>query len=366
MEGSYFVHPDILQARTLPGAFYRDVEAFDRMREQVFARAWHWLGVRNAVGQTGRVFPTTLLPDLLDEPVLLTHARDGEIRCMSNVCTHRGNLLVTKAGSANSLRCRYHGRRFGLDGQCEYMPAWEEHTDFPCPEDHLPQLPVERWGKFLFASLNPAIPFANWLEGLAERVDWIPTDQMRLDSGRSKTYTFEANWALYVDNYLEGFHIPFVHKSLNAALDFSQYETHLFPWGNVQVGIAAEGEPCFDLPYGHPDEGKRVAAWYFWFFPNLMLNYYPWGLSLNLVEPLGLGKTRVRYITYVWNPTLLDRGAGAGLDRVELEDEDIVLQVQRGIQAHLYDRGRYSPRLERGVHQFHRLLLQQGGFSAGQ
>lgn len=353
----YTIHPDILQARTLPGRFYHDEAAYEQLKEAMFARAWHWLGVRDAVKEAGSVFPSTLLAGLLDEPVLLSHAKDGQIRCLSNVCTHRGNLLVTKAGKSKALRCRYHGRRFGLDGKCEHMPAWEEHTDFPQISDHLPELPMGRWGKFLFASLHPFVDFGEWLHGLEERVGWIPTDQMHLDSGRSKTYEFEAHWALYVDNYLEGFHIPFVHKSLNAALDFSKYETILLPHGNVQIGIAAEGEPCFDLPHDHPDEGKRVAAFYFWFFPNLMLKWYPWGMSINIVEPLGLKRTRVRFITYVWNPSLLDQGAGAGLDRVELEDEDIVLQVQKGVGARMYGNGQYSPRMERGVHQFHRMLV---------
>src|SRR5258708_14635313 len=89
-----------------------------------------------------------------------------------------------------------------------------------------------------------------------------------------------------------------------------------------------------------------------------MLNFYPWGLSLNLVRPDGLARTRVAFRTFVWDESLLDRGAGASLDRVEEEDEAIVQSVQRGVRSRLYSRGRYSPSRERGVHHFHRLLCE--------
>ncbi len=99
-----------------------------------------------------------------------------------------------------------------------------------------------------------------------------------------------------------------------------------------------------------------MAAYYFWLFPNLMLNFYPWGLSVNIVRPLGPTRTKVSFRYFVADESKRDEGAGAGLDRVELEDEGIVEQVQRGVESRLYDRGRYSPTGEIGTHHFHRLL----------
>ena len=101
-----------------------------------------------------------------------------------------------------------------------------------------------------------------------------------------------------------------------------------------------------------------VAAYYWWMFPNLMVNAYPWGLSINLVFPQAPGRTRVAFRSYVWDASLLDRGAGASLDQVEHEDETIVEAVQRGVHSRLYRAGRYSPTRERGVHHFHRLLCE--------
>ena len=77
---------------------------------------------------------------------------------------------------------------------------------------------------------------------------------------------------------------------------------------------------------------------------------------MNLVLPQGPDRTRVLFRRYVDDATLLERGAGSGLDRVEAEDEAIVEAVQRGVGARLYRGGRYSPARERGVHHFHRLL----------
>ncbi len=87
-----------------------------------------------------------------------------------------------------------------------------------------------------------------------------------------------------------------------------------------------------------------------------MLNFYPWGLSVNLVQPEGPRRTRVAFRAYVGDTTKLGKGAGGALDRVEAEDEAIVEAVQRGVRSRLYRRGRYSPTRERGVHHFHRLL----------
>jgi choline monooxygenase len=130
----------------------------------------------------------------------------------------------------------------------------------------------------------------------------------------------------------------------------------LFPYGNVQLGVAKEGEMSFDIPADAEDAGKHVSAYYFWFFPNLMLNFYPWGLSLNLVEPKGPNKTTVLFQAYVWNEQLYTDEVEAAMHQTEMEDEAVVESVQQGMSSRLYHRGRFSPKMEIGVHQFHQLL----------
>ena len=101
-----------------------------------------------------------------------------------------------------------------------------------------------------------------------------------------------------------------------------------------------------------------MGAYYWWLFPNTMLNLYPWGISLNVVHPLAVDRTKVAFLSFIWDESKLDRGAGAGLDRVEREDEVIVESVQRGTRSRIYERGRYSPARESGVHRFHQLLVE--------
>jgi choline monooxygenase len=362
------IDPDITQASTLPSWAYTDPALFARIADRVFARSWQLVADTDRVRVPGWVCPVPFVEGILEEPLLLTRDGADRLRCLSNVCTHRGNLVCEHEGAQSVLRCRYHGRRFGLDGRLLSMPEFEGVKGFPGEADHLRALQLESWGKLLFAAIDPhpAILFEDLLAPVRARCGWMPIDRAVLDPTRSRDYLVRANWALYCDNYLEGFHIPYVHHGLAGALDYANYRSEVFDWCNLQVGIAASGEEAFDLPPESPDYaasrpengGQRIAGYYFWLFPNLMLNFYPWGVSVNIVKPLAVDRTKVTFLAYVWDDSRLDRGAGASLDRVEREDEQIVETVQRGVRSRIYERGRYSPSREACVHHFHRLLAR--------
>ncbi len=352
------IHADIRHAATPPGRFYADLETYALQRTRVFARSWQYVADADAVRVPGQTWPLTLLDGCLSEPVVLVRDAADTLRCLSNVCTHRAALVCEHAGIERHLRCRYHGRRFGLDGRFQHMPEFEQTADFPTAADDLAALPTAQWGPLVFASLDPHCRFDDWLGPVRERLAWLPLAEFRFDAARSRDYLVQANWALYCENYLEGLHIPFIHAALAETLDFGSYRTELFRFGSLQVGIARGGEHAFDLPAGSPDHGQSIAAYYFWLFPNLMLNFYPWGLSVNVVRPLAVDRTRVAFLSFVWRPEKLEQGAGAALDRVEREDEAIVESVQHGVQSRVYARGRYSPTRETGTHHFHRLLAE--------
>ncbi len=337
----YRVEEDIAAAHTLPGAFYADAAADDAMRERIFARTWQWLGDLGDVVASASLSPRELLPGCLDEPLLLSRDAGGVLRCLSNVCTHRGNILVKAPCAAREIRCGYHSRRFDLDGRMTFMPEFRAAKNFPSPADDLPQIAFGEWRNHAFTALDPVAPLDEFLGDMRRGVAALPLDAMSPDASRSRDYTVNAHWALYVENYLEGFHIPFVHAELDGVLDASAYATEIHRWSNVQLAQAKDGAP---------------AAQYWWIFPNLMLNFYPWGLSLNLVQPQAIDRTRVLFRSYVWDAARLGEGAGAALERVQAEDEEIVHAVQRGVRSSLYTRGRYSPARERGVHHFHRLV----------
>jgi choline monooxygenase len=347
---------DIHRAGTLPGWVYGDADLHAVLLERAFATAWQPLPPEAAGVERGHAVPFTFLPGSLDVPLVATRNPAGGLSVLSNACTHRGHLVVAEPCAATALRCRYHGRTFACDGRLVAAPGFEDAQGFPRPEDDLPRLATAAWGPLTFTGLPAAPAFPGpWTQALA-RLAHVPVDGAVFDAARSKDYEVAASWMAYVDNYLEGFHIPFVHKSLNAVLDWDAYRTEVLPSAVLQVGIARTGEHAFSVVDPHAGGAYVGAAYYLWLWPNLMLNLYPWGLSLNVVEPLSPARTRVRFRTYVRDASLLEQGAGAGLDQVEHEDEAVVESVHRGVRSPLYDRGRYAPRHEQGVHAFHRLL----------
>lgn len=323
------IDPDIRKARTLPSDFYTDERFFALSRERIFARTWQF---------SGRVADlSTLTPlEFLGEPLLFVRNADG-LRCMSNVCTHRGKILVEEACDANLIRCGYHGRRFSLDGKFLSMPEFEGVEDFPSPADDLAAVAAGEAGGFSFVSLDPVADLSEFVSSDA----MVPLGSGELKLTSTSEYRVNAHWALYCENYLEGFHIPFVHKSLNEVVDYGTYSTDLFRYASVQTGYDAAG---------------NIAGRYVFVFPNTMLNFYPWGVSVNVVRPVSASETVVEFLTYVSDESLVGEGAGGDLHRVEMEDEAVVESVQRGIRSRYYSHGRYSPTREQGTHHFHRLI----------
>jgi choline monooxygenase len=353
----FFVDPDIAKAKTLDKNFYTSPELFRITQDKLFAASWQFIGDSSLVKSAGDLYPFTLLEHYLDEPLVLTKDKQNTVHLLSNVCTHRGNIIVDQAGNMSHLRCKYHGRLFHLDGKFLSMPEFREVKDFPSAGDNLKQLPLFQWGKWLFASLQPVIEPELIFAEMKSRLGWLPVDEFVFRPELSKDFTVQAHWALYCENYLEGFHIPFVHAGLNAIIDFGNYATTLYAHSNLQLGVAKAEEDCFDLPPGSPDYGKNIAAYYFFVFPNMMFNFYPWGLSVNIVKPVSMCETRVSFLTYVWNESKYNLGAGSDLDKVEFEDEEVVQNVQKGIRSRFYDHGRYSVTREQGTHHFHRMIL---------
>lgn len=350
--------PDITRARTLPAEVVRDPAWHARIRDAVWAPAWHPVLVGKAL-PPGSAHPFVLLPEFLDEPLVVTRDDDGVLRVLSNVCTHRANVVVDAPGGCRALRCRYHGRRFGLDGRLQGMPEFEGARDFPGESDHLPVLSAAEWGPILWTTLEGRAPTAGWRAALDRWLGWLDPAALRLDLDGVRDYDVPAHWVLYLDNYLEGFHIPFVHADLNQEVRFPSYRTITEPWGTVQVVEARDEADALPVPPGFPGHGENWAAIYLWLFPGVMFNVYPWGISLNIVRPRGPERTEVSFYPLVADAARRGGGASADLHTVEMEDEAVVQTVQRGIRSRFYTRGRYSPSQEQGVHHFHRLLAQR-------
>jgi choline monooxygenase len=333
------IEPDIRKAKTLASEFYTGERWFELSKEKIFARTWQFVG---KASDFDGLRPVTLLPGVLDEPLLLVKT-DDSLHCLSNVCTHRGKILVEEPTEAPRLiRCGYHGRRFSLDGKFMSMPEFEGVEDFPAESDNLRQVPFAVRQGFMFAAVEPFALFDESVSDVATQCadDAYGAQPLRLMASRE--YEIDAHWALYCENYLEGFHIPYVHHSLNEVVDYGTYATELFRYSSLQTALS----------------GDELAARYLFLFPNTMFNFYPWGISVNVVRPVSPSKTIVEFLTYVGDESLIDKGAGADLHRVELEDETVVESVQKGIRSRFYSHGRYSPTREQGTHHFHRLIAE--------
>lgn len=342
------IDPDVRIARTPPAWLYTDRDVHSRMAERIWRRGWTILVEPDPRAEAG-VVPC----DVSGEPTVWVRGEAGE-RLLSNVCTHRAATIVDAPCKVDVLRCPYHGRRFRLDGSVLSAPGFEGVLG---AEDALPALALGEAGPLRFGAVEPGVPFAEWWAPVAEAlaVSGLDAATLARDPAGDVRYAIEAPWLLYLENYLESFHIPFVHPELSRTLSLDDYRHELLPHGTLQVGIAREGQPAFE-PRSGRYEGQRVGAWWFWLWPATLVNVYPWGISLNRIDDAGFGRCLVRYSAWVWDASLRAAGAGGALDIVEAQDQSVALRAWAGLQGTLYRRGRYSPTQESGMHHFHRML----------
>jgi choline monooxygenase len=349
---------DITNARTLPSSFYRDKDRFKPLVRKLFSTRWQYLGSTGELVDHNAI-PVTLLPGVLDEPFLLTRDTGGTIRCLSNVCTHRGSTLLEAPADTMLLQCPYHGRCFELNGRFRAMAGFEGVRDFPSEQDDLPVIDTHVISQMIFGRIEGQRTWREQFEQMSEVMHWYPWDNLSYAPQLSRDFEIDAHWMLYIENYLEGLHVPFVHPALNTALQVPEYQINVYESASLQIGVARDNETSvFDLPGNVRWQDQRIYALYWFVFPNLMFNYYPWGISLNVVEPVEIDHTRVRFITFQLPGVQPDI---ASIHQTEVEDEAIVERVQRGVRSSFYQSGRYAPLHEKAVHHFHRLVLQAMG-----
>ena len=188
---------DISRASTLPARFYQDAVSFESAKEKIFASTWQYAGDAAVIAEPTAHYPFTLLPGVLDEPLLFTRDAGGDLHCLSNVCTHRGKIIVEEPGMGRLLRCGYHGRCFGLDGAFRSMPSFEGVENFPSPADDLARVPFAEWLGLLFVSLEPRVDFGEMIRPMLDRLGWMPLDTLTFSEEGTRDYYVDAHWALY-------------------------------------------------------------------------------------------------------------------------------------------------------------------------
>jgi len=355
MPERFSFEPDLARAGTIPSAWYLDPAFLETEKRTVFSETWQFVGTTERLANRGAFFTTVVA----DEPLLIVRDDDERIRAFSNVCRHRAGPVASGDGTRRAFQCGYHGWTYALDGSLLTTPDFDGVECFRREEHPLPEFETAVWGTLLFVRLAAGGPsLAETLGDLPEKIGHADLGELRF--ARRKDWYLDCNWKVYVDNYLEGYHIPIVHPGLFRELDYANYRTETKTLYSIQHSPIKKPDR---LRTGDATSGE---ARYFWVFPNLMLNVYPDNFSTNLIVPVGPERTLTIFEWYFRDPgsaattALVDETVEFS-DEVQIEDIEICEAVQRGLRSRTYDQGRYSMKMENGVHHFHGLLARAVG-----
>jgi choline monooxygenase len=348
--------PNIARAATIPARLYNDPVYLELERERIFAHTWQLVGRSDQVKEHGQFFTTAVGND----PIVILRDRDT-LRGFYNVCLHRAGPVAQGCGKRSTLQCRYHGWTYDLTGTLIRAPEMQGVERFDPAEMHLVPIQVATWGPLVFANLDgKAPPLIEVLEDVPRRVAPFRCGEMQYVT--RKEWDIACNWKIYVDNYLEGYHLPVVHPGLHKELDYDNYRVEPHRYSSIQhapLRAVHGGNPDRKYDPAKTDVGEAV---YVWLFPNMMLNVYMGQMQTNVVIPRGHDRCTVVFEWYAEHPPADPAGDAEWTkllvfsDEIQREDIEICEIVQRNLRSRIYDRGRYSAARENGVHHFHSLL----------
>jgi choline monooxygenase len=352
---SYRRDAPLNQASTIPSAWYVDPRVADLEHRTVFSRTWQMVGRVEQVERPGQYISFDVPGD---EPIVVVRGDDDVLRGFFNVCRHHAAAVVTEPeGSAAHLRCPYHGWTYSLDGQLKGTPDFMGVCDFDREANGLVPVDVDVWARWVFVKLERGGKSLPEFIGPDLGARFRAHDLAPLNWMERRTYTLECNWKVFVDNYLDGgYHVPHVHKGLDSVLDYSSYTIENGGRFSLQSSplVAVGADPST----GAVRTGDR--AYYYWLYPNFMINCYADVMDTNLVIPRGADRTDVVFDYYFSDVSANARPHNLASISVseQIQDEDIAVcaSVQRGLRSRAYAAGRLSLRREAGEHLFHQLL----------
>jgi choline monooxygenase len=351
------IDPEISRAWSIPASFYTDPGVFQQEKERIFARTWQVVGHHDQVAKPGDFFTT----ELSGEPLLLVRSVQLELRGFYNVCRHRAGPPAEGCGSRKLFRCGYHGWTYALDGSLISAPEFEGQSGFDAKEFALVPVRAEEWFNLIFVNLDPgAGPLINSLGQLPAQAERFGFAGMKLFERR--TYDMKCNWKTYVDNYLEGYHLPSVHPGLKRELDYNAYTVEPYDRYVRQFSPIRGAQAGDATPRRYQEAAEDLTTDYFWIFPNWMLNCYPDNVSLNIVVPIDAEHSLAIFEWYLLEKDLSSAAARASVDfsdQIQSEDVGICETVQKNLHSRSYQRGRYSIKQEKGVHAFHRMYAAE-------
>jgi choline monooxygenase len=341
------------EASTIPAPWYLDACIEQAERESVFGRNWIAAGRLDQVAAEGQFFTV----EIAGEPLVIVRGSDGVLRAFFNVCRHHAAAVANvPCGTVQHLRCPYHGWTYGLDGTLKGAPEFAGVCKFDRAANGLVSVRVATWEQFVFVTLDADAPdLLASLGDLPERLAPLGIGNLRFFA--RKTYALACNWKVYVDNYLDGgYHVPHLHNGLNSVLDYKEYTIENSARYSLQSSPMVSSQE--HKSFAATRTGDR--AYYYWLYPNFMINIYQGVMDTNLVLPLGTDRCLVQFDFYFADVSEAAQEGNAESvavsDRIQDEDVDICESVQKGLHSRAYGAGRLSVRREGGEHLLHRLL----------
>ncbi len=346
---------DLENATALQPLSYVDRDYYEYDVKRVIGPNWQCIAPASAVSEVGDVISR----EIAGVPVMVVRSSSGELRGFYNICLHRAGPVTTcDQKGLKRLRCGYHGWAYDLDGNLKIAPEMRDACNFEAKEKKLSAIDVKEWGSMIFARIGEGPNFEASYGSVQERLGDVSLDG--LVHHTSQLYDVQCNWKVYIDNFLEGYHLPFVHPGLTDAVDYAEYVTELGKWWSLQRTPVEEDTGAYGAGEGL----------YFFVYPNVMLNIMPGRLQSNRVIPTGIDSCQVEFDFY-YAP-----GSEARADedlafsaQVQEEDRSICEHVQKGLTSGVYKPGRLSPKRESGVWHFQNILrreYQTAGFDAYQ
>jgi choline monooxygenase len=354
--GTFFIPPALSQndleivpiekAETIPSSWYTD-EDFCRFEKNfLFTSEWQYAGHLNQLKNVGDF----ILCSAAGNPIIIIRENKEKVNAFFNVCRHRGGPLAMENGNCKILQCKYHGWTYKLDGSLHGVPRFDRAELFDKKDFGLTPVAIDFWEGLIFIKLSsPVLTIHDQLSGIAERI--FPNKISEKIYKKTVKYLVNSNWKIYVDNYLEGYHVPYVHPELAKLLDYREYKTETGSYYSLQHSPLKEEENFYGSGY----------AYYYFIFPNLMLNILPGRLQTNFVIPLSPDKCQVIF-EYYYDDIASKKSLKimeedfSYSDKVQQEDIEICEQVQKGVESNAYDKGRFSVECEQGVYHFQTLL----------
>jgi choline monooxygenase len=316
---------------------YIDPDTFARERRDIFSRTWQHLGPASRLAERGQY----VAADIAGLKVFAIRGRDGELRAFKNVCRHRGaQLLADGAGRCATIRCPYHQWVFADDGKLVTAPWFGEDPDFDPARWPLEAIHVALWRGLLFVAVDPHEDLISQLGDLPGEVADEPIETYHV-AGEDSVF-FDANWNIYTDNFVEGYHIPGVHPRFFAAIDFEDFKT-----------TAHKGFVRMTAP---PREGLFYRGKWLWMWPNWTLSLFQGGMNTSRINPLDVNRTEQSYHFYFADVSPASEAGRAKTIASNLavvrEDCEICVATHRNYVVGAYSAGPLSPRHEQGVHYF--------------